>query len=50
MKSEGPNDTANNKTGWDYSKKYDAVGSSRNYEGNLDDETTFDRIVRQRVW
>ena len=30
--------------------KYDAVGSSRNYESDLDDETTLDRIVRQRVW
>jgi hypothetical protein len=48
-KRASPNDTANNKTWWD-DEKFDAVGSSRNYGSDLDDETTLVRIVRQRVW
>jgi len=49
-KRAGPNDASNNNLRHSgTTKRYDAVGSSRSYESDLDDEPTSDRIVRQRV-
>ena len=49
-KRAGPNDATNNNLRHPgKTKRYGAVGSSRSYESDLDNEWTSDRIIRQRV-